>query len=93
MALLYGRAGCLTSKHGVFSARGQSGSGASVAAALTALAVGSETDGSIVGPSCVNGVVGVKPTVGLLSRHGIIPISAVCRCKGFRVPSIHVGAS
>ena len=53
-----------------------SGSGVSVAAALTALAVGSETDGSIVSPANVNGIVGLKPTVGLVSRTGIIPISS-----------------
>ena len=52
-----------------------SGSGAAVAAALAPLAVGTETDGSIVCPSGVNGVVGVKPTLGLVSRDGIVPIS------------------
>jgi len=53
-----------------------SGSGAAVAASLCAAAVGTETDGSIVSPSSVNGIVGIKPTVGLVSRTGIIPISA-----------------
>ncbi len=52
-----------------------SGSGVSVAANLCALAVGTETDGSIVCPSSANGIVGIKPTVGLVSRSGIIPIS------------------
>jgi amidase len=52
-----------------------SGSGAGVSANLCAVAVGTETDGSIVCPSSVNGVVGIKPTVGLISRSGIIPIS------------------
>ncbi|MGB8674284.1 MAG: amidase [Candidatus Acidiferrales bacterium] len=52
-----------------------SGSGAGVSANLCALSVGSETDGSIVCPSSSNGVVGIKPTVGLVSRAGIIPIS------------------
>ncbi len=52
-----------------------SGSGAAVAANLCAAAVGTETDGSIVSPSSANGIVGIKPTVGLLSRTGIIPIS------------------
>jgi amidase len=52
-----------------------SGSGAAVAANLCAVTVGSETDGSIVCPSSANGVVGIKPTVGLVSRSGIIPIS------------------
>lgn len=52
-----------------------SGSGAATAANLCAAAVGTETDGSIVSPSSLNGLVGIKPTVGLLSRTGIIPIS------------------
>ena len=53
-----------------------SGSGAAVAACLCAAAIGSETDGSITSPSAINGLVGIKPTVGLVSRSGIIPISA-----------------
>jgi amidase len=52
-----------------------SGSGAAAAANLCAVAVGTETDGSVVSPSSLNGLVGIKPTVGLLSRAGIIPIS------------------
>lgn len=52
-----------------------SGSGAAVSANLCAVAVGTETDGSVTCPASVNGVVGIKPTVGLLSRSGIIPIS------------------
>lgn len=52
-----------------------SGSGVAVAANLCAVAVGTETDGSIVCPSSVCGIVGIKPTVGLVSRTGIIPIS------------------
>ena len=52
-----------------------SGSGAAVAANLCAAAIGTETDGSIVCPSGANGIVGIKPTVGLTSRSGIIPIS------------------
>jgi amidase len=52
-----------------------SGSGAAVAANLAAITIGTETDGSIVCPSSMNGVVGIKPTVGLVSRAGIIPIS------------------
>jgi amidase len=53
-----------------------SGSAAAVAANLCVVAVGSETDGSIVSPASVCGLVGIKPTVGLVSRAGIIPISA-----------------
>jgi amidase len=52
-----------------------SGSGAAVSANLCAAAVGTETDGSIVSPSSINGIVGIKPTVGLISRTGVIPIS------------------
>lgn len=52
-----------------------SGSGAAVAASLSAGAVGTETNGSIICPSNVNGIVGFKPTVGLVSQVGIIPIS------------------
>lgn len=52
-----------------------SGSGAAVAASLCAAAVGTETDGSVVCPSSANGIAGIKPTLGLLSRSGIIPIS------------------
>lgn len=53
-----------------------SGSGVAVAANLCAVAVGTETDGSITCPASVNGTVGIKPTVGLVSRSGIIPISS-----------------
>lgn len=52
-----------------------SGSGAAVSANLCMLAIGTETNGSIVCPSQANGIVGLKPTVGLVSRSGIIPIS------------------
>ena len=53
-----------------------SGSGTAVSANLCVVAIGTETNGSIVSPASVSGVVGVKPTVGLVSRDGIIPISA-----------------
>lgn len=52
-----------------------SGSGAATAASLAAVSLGTETDGSVVCPSSANGLVGVKPTVGLVSRAGIIPIA------------------
>ena len=52
-----------------------SGSGVAVAASLAADAVGTETNGSIICPSNVNGIVGFKPTVGLISQQGIVPIS------------------
>lgn len=66
-----------------------SGSGAAVSASLCAVAIGTETDGSVVSPSCSNGLVGIKPTVGLVSRSRIIPIShtqdtagPMARCVG-----------
>ena len=52
-----------------------SGSAVAVAANLVAVAIGTETDGSIVCPSGINGIVGIKPTIGLVSRSGIIPIA------------------
>lgn len=52
-----------------------SGSGVAVAAGLCAAALGTETDGSIVSPASANGVVGIKPTVGLTSRAGVVPIA------------------
>lgn len=52
-----------------------SGAGVAAAANLCAVCVGTETDGSIVSPSSINGLAGIKPTVGLVSRSGIIPIS------------------
>ncbi|WP_160154310.1 amidase [Microbulbifer sp. ALW1] len=53
-----------------------SGSAIAVAAGMVPLAVGTETDGSVTCPAAVNGIVGIKPTLGLISRSGIIPISA-----------------
>ncbi len=52
-----------------------SGSGAAVSSNLAALAVGTETDGSVVCPSAMCGIVGIKPTLGLVSRAGIVPIA------------------
>jgi amidase len=52
-----------------------SGTGAAIAASLATVGVGTETDGSIVCPSAANGLVGIKPTLGLVSRTGIIPIA------------------
>lgn len=52
-----------------------SGSGAAIAAGLAALAIGTETDGSVTCPAAMNGIVGLKPTVGLVARTGIVPIS------------------
>lgn len=52
-----------------------SGSGSSVSANFCAAAIGTETDGSIVCPASINGIVGIKPTLGLVSRAGVIPIA------------------
>jgi amidase len=53
-----------------------SGSGIAVSASLVAVAIGTETSGSILSPGSANGVVGIKPTLGLVSRRGILPITA-----------------
>ena len=61
---------------GKFDVGGSSaGSGAAIAANFAAAAVGTETSGSILEPACQNSIVGIKPTVGLVSRRGIIPIA------------------
>lgn len=59
-----------------------SGSGVSVAANFCVAAVGSETSGSILSPSSANSIVGLKPTIGLLSRNGIVPISSTLDTPG-----------
>jgi amidase len=68
---------------GVFETGGSSsGSGTSVAANYAVAAVGTETSGSILSPSSQNSVVGLKPTIGLLSRSGIVPISSTLDTPG-----------
>ncbi|MBO2009543.1 amidase [Hymenobacter negativus] len=69
-----------------------SGSGAAVAANLCAVAIGTETDGSVVSPASCNGLVGLKPTVGLLSRNGIIPISSTQDTAGPMTRTVHDAA-
>ncbi len=69
-----------------------SGTGAAVAASLCVLGVGTETDGSIVSPSSVCGLVGIKPTVGLISRAGIIPISDSQDTAGPMTRTVHDAA-
>jgi amidase len=74
-----------------------SGTGAGVSASLAAGGIGTETDGSIVCPSSANGLAGIKPTVGLVSRAGIIPIShsqdgAGPMCRTLRDAAILLGA-
>ena len=59
-----------------------SGSGASIAANYAAVAVGSETSGSILSPSSANSLVGLKPTTGSLSRSGVVPISSTLDTVG-----------
>jgi len=74
-----------------------SGSGAAAAASLCAIAIGTETDGSIACPASMNGLVGIKPTVGLWSRSGIIPISSTQdtagpMCRSVKDAAILLGA-
>jgi amidase len=74
-----------------------SGTGAGISANLCAVGIGTETDGSIVCPSSLNGLAGIKPTVGLISRSGIIPIShsqdsAGAMCRTVRDAAILLGA-
>jgi amidase len=74
-----------------------SGTGAGISANLAAVGIGTETDGSIVCPSSANGLAGIKPTVGLLSRSGIIPISHTQdtpgpMCRTVRDAAILLGA-
>ncbi|HXM19673.1 MAG TPA: amidase [Terriglobales bacterium] len=69
-----------------------SGSGAATAASLCAVAVGSETDGSVVCPASANGIVGIKPTLGLISRSGIIPIAHSQDTAGPMARSVHDAA-
>ena len=63
-------------KHAHSAGGSSSGSGSAVAAGIVSMAVGSETDGSIVCPASLNGCVGIKPTVGSIPRDAMIPISA-----------------
>lgn len=69
-----------------------SGSGAAIAARMAPLAIGTETNGSIICPSAMNGIVGVKPTVGLLSRSHIVPISVTQDTAGPMTRSVEDAA-
>jgi amidase len=69
-----------------------SGSGAAVAAGFAWAAIGTETDGSITCPASVNGIVGFKPTVGLVSRTHVVPISASQDTAGPMAQSVHDAA-
>lgn len=69
-----------------------SGSGAAAAAALAAGTVGTETNGSVICPSTINGVVGFKPTVGLISQQGIVPISSTQDTAGPMTRSVRDAA-
>ncbi|GLW10761.1 amidase [Microtetraspora sp. NBRC 13810] len=70
-----------------------SGSGAAAAAALGAVTIGTETSGSILSPSVANSLVGVKPTVGLVSRTGIVPIAASQDTAGPMTRSVYDAAA
>src|SRR5206468_452111 len=65
-----------------------SGSGAAVAAGLVRLAIGTETDGSVTCPASINGIVGLKPTVGLVSRTHVVPISHTQDTPGPMTPTV-----
>jgi amidase len=69
-----------------------SGTGAGISANLATVGIGTETDGSIVCPSSANGLAGIKPTVGLVSRHGIIPISHTQDTAGPMCRTVHDAA-
>jgi amidase len=89
-----GRGGLTLNPHDLTrSACGSSsGSAVAVAAGLSVLAIGTETDGSIICPSSANGIVGVKPTLGLVSRRGIIPIAHSQDTAGPMANSVHDAA-
>lgn len=70
-----------------------SGTGVAIAASLAMVGVGTETDGSIICPASVNGLVGIKPTVGLVSRNGIIPISTSQDTAGSMARSVSEAAA
>ncbi len=69
-----------------------SGSAAAVAAGLAAAAIGTETSGSLLSPACQNGLVTVKPTVGLVSRAGIVPIAHSQDTAGPLTRTVHDAA-
>lgn len=69
-----------------------SGSGVAVAAGLCTVAIGTETSGSIISPARQNGIVGIKPTLGLVGRSGIIPISSTHDTAGPMVKTVHDAA-
>ena len=69
-----------------------SGSGAAVAAGLVRFAIGTETNGSVTCPSSINGIVGLKPTVGLVSRTHVVPISHTQDTPGPMTPTVREAA-
>ena len=79
-------------KHGHSAGGSSSGSGSAVAAGIVSMAVGSETDGSIVCPASLNGCVGIKPTVGSIPRDAMIPISASQDTPGPMAQSVREAA-
>jgi amidase len=79
-------------KHAHSAGGSSSGSGAAVGAGIVSMAVGSETDGSIVCPASLNGCVGIKPTVGSIPRDAMIPISASQDTPGPMAQSVELAA-
>ena len=70
-----------------------SGTGAAIAANFAAIGIGTETDGSIVCPSSICGIVGIKPTIGLVSRSGVIPIAASQDTAGRWPPAVTMASA
>lgn len=89
-----GRGGQVKNPHALLRSPSgsSSGSGVAVAASLCAAAVGTETDGSVVSPASVNGIVGVKPTLGLIGGAGIVPIAHSQDTAGPMVRSVRDAA-
>ena len=87
------RGGQVNNPYGLFDVGGSSsGAGAGIAANMAAVAVGTETTGSILNPSAQNSLVGIKPTVGAISRTGVIPLSCTQDTPGPMARTVHDAA-
>lgn len=87
------RGGQVNNPYGLFDVGGSSsGAGAGIAANMAAVAIGTETSGSILNPSAQNSLVGIKPTVGTISRTGVIPLSCTQDTPGPMARTVHDAA-
>ncbi|NYF26282.1 amidase family protein [Sporosarcina sp. JAI121] len=87
------RGGQVNNPYGLFDVGGSSsGAGAAIAANMAAVAIGTETTGSILNPSAQNSLVGIKPTVGAISRTGVIPLSYTQDTPGPMARTVHDAA-